>query len=595
MTRTTCKPGSFLASFVPRGHESASLRRIPTLDFQTTVKTTEYTAAIQFCGRRMLTVSEDGQHFLLLTGDIYQPASADPGRALLDLYERRGMDFIAELNGSFALLLIDRRANLITIATDRLNSYKLLASWDDSTLIISSSLELQPTKNARIDRTAIAAYLATSYIYNDLTPYAPVRVLAGSSIYHLGDGKLTQRRYWRFQYQTPTTASPEALRRDLSDLIVEATRRRVPGKGDIYVTLSGGYDSTTITATLSKLLGVQDVRCFTYALGAPQPESEETVAARTAAFCGYSHQIIPAFDGDLARTLRRNGQLGGGMTRPCDEVDAWVRLGEQIQSDPPPVLFTGDILFFETDWHFSSIKDIYASAYLRDFSTLAWLEPRIGGALYHDLLAATQGEIERAVERAPRPQPGADLIDWRDMIRFEQIDARMTGTWREYYADRFFRSAHPLLDNDILEFILRLPASLRRGKRLYLSTVKSMFPTLFAAPRARVASYATYWDAAFTRQKAEVRALIREQASPLDDMIAPDILLSLLDADRTALMRSQTQLASAYKQVYRLLRRVGLHRSTLGSPSRYTPVISPDEFLKRALTLRSFLAETQNP
>ncbi len=585
------KPHSFLAVFRPKEQSAQSSRSAPPLDFQTTIDTAEYAATISYSEREMLTLSADGQCLLVLAGIIYRPQSADIGAELLDLYERHGLDFLKDLNGEFSLLLIDQRTNLIALATDRLHSNKVLVSWDGGTLTASNSIYLQPLRGARVDRNAVASYLTISYVYYDRTLFEGIRVLESGSVYRLADGRLEQHKYWRFIYAAPTTARLESLKKDLSDLLVEATRRRAANDRPIYLSLTGGTDSAPILGILAKTLRIPDVRCFTYTYGEPLPNSDEAVAPRLAALVGYEHRVLPSFDGDVVQTIQRNAHLGGSMTRPCDEVDLWLRLGAEVADGPRPVLFAGDTLFLEPQWTYTTHADRLAAARMRDFSVLSWLEPYIGSATYQEFLAATRADIELAVKRVPYVDDGTNF---RDMLRIDQIQGRVTGTYREYYAGRFFRIANPLLDGDVIDFMLRLPTELRYDKTLYRETVQTLFPQLFAFKRASSASYATYWPKMLRQQKTALETLIRGQSSPLDDIIDPEILLTLLAAERAPLTRSNARLGTALKHLYRLFRRVGLHRSTLGRPSRYTPALNADQFLKRALTLRAFLAETAN-
>ncbi len=537
----------------------------------------------------MLTTSADGQCFVVLCGDLYQPESAESGQVILDLYAGRGRDFIKDLHGLFALLLVDRRADEIILATDRDSSFKVFVSWENGTLIASNSLYLHPVQGRPIDRAAVACYLAAGYAYNDRTPYEGVRVLESGSTYHLHDAKLDHVKYWRYQFDaTPKSTPLESLKKDLRDLVIEAIRLRLRSDRAPWLSLTGGYDSRVILAVLAKCLRVPDVQCFSYAYGEVLPDSDESYAGRLAALCGYSHQIVPSFDGDVLRVIQRNGHLCGGSADVSDEIDAWFTLGTNVAAGPMPVLFSGDTRFLSFDFDIKNVRDATTGSYMPDFNVLSWTKSLLGAATYREFASAVDNELDIAVKRTP---PSDDLYAFRDMLGFEQAHVRLTGPWREYFPGRFFKQARPFLDDSLLELFLRLPTDLRRAKRLYMETFTEMFPELFALPRATSASYASYWRPAIQRQSAELIRLVEGQPSPLDDVIEPDILVALLNTDLTSYTRTYSFTRSALKKSYAWLKRTGLPGLPATRPSLFKKPVAEHRFLSRALTLRSFMAE----
>jgi hypothetical protein len=581
----TPKPEAFLAIFEPRAPVS-SPRLTSALAFHVSAETDAYTVRIEYNNRDMLTISRDGMQMVLFSGDLYRPANAD-GSTILALYQRLGPAFAAELHGAYTLLLIDRATGQILLVTDRENSVKLLAQWRGPTLIVSNALALQPTAGLSIDRAAVASYLAAGFSYNDRTLYEGIRMLDGASVYRPRGGKLDQTRYWQFVFQ-PSNAPLESLKKDLGDLLIEAVRIRLRADRVPWLSLSAGEDARAILGALSALK-VPNVQTFSYALGGGTPDSDEFLSAQLAAMVGYPHRIIRSYDGSATQVIERNVALGGGMAQVCDEVDAWVTLGADVQDGPMPVLFTGDTRFFRFDFEVQSVADATFGSYMPDFTALSWLRPLIGPARYDELLAATRGDLADVVARMP---PTSDGYELRDMLGFHQIHSRLTGTWREYFAGRYFRQARPLLDDDILDLFLRTPTALRRQKRLYIATVSAMFPQLFAVPRAASASYAAYWPDALQHQHSELRALIDGHPSPLDDVIAPDILLGLLDADLTSLTRRNDLATRAIKRGYHLLKQANWRWMPFARPSLFRPAVPARKFLTRALVLRGFLAES---
>ena len=87
--------------------------------------------------------------------------------------------------------------------------------------------------------------------------------------------------------------------------IVAAVRRNVADDPDLFVSLSGGYDATTIVGALSSDLGLSGVQCFSYALG-PAADSDERCASETAALAGFGYRRFRSYDGDLVHAIEIN-------------------------------------------------------------------------------------------------------------------------------------------------------------------------------------------------------------------------------------------------------------------------------------------------
>jgi len=99
---------------------------------------------------------------------------------------------------------------------------------------------------------------------------------------------------------------------------------------------------------------------------------------------------------------------------------------------------------------------------------------------------------------------------------------------------------NPLLDNDILDFMMTCPTPLRLDHRLYKETVTKMFPDLFKFKRATTSGFSTYsWErAALSVRHPEIEEFVSNQDSPLDEYIPPDVILDLLKGQRASIAQT---------------------------------------------------------
>ncbi len=340
---------------------------------------------------------------------------------------------------------------------------------------------------------------------------------------------------------------------------------------------------------LAERLHVPDIRAFTYAYGSPQPMTDEALAPALTTHYGGKHRVIQSFDGLVVETLMAIAQLGQGLTDISDETDTWLTLGSEVGDGVRPLLFTGDLIITR-DLNVTSTDDALTIAKMFDFTVARWLEPLIGRPCYDQWAAETQAEQESALRQLP---PMADYYILLDMLRVYARLPQVFSTWRRNFAGRFFDVVNPLMDANVVEIFMKTPFVLQRDKTLYHQTVQAMFPELFALPRAKTGNYATYWIKAFKEQAGDVRAWVQSTSSPLDELIEPDVLLTLLDSDRQSYGRAYTAFRSKVQSTYRWFNRVSGIQPGFARPSLIKKIVPAHRLSSRSLVLRSFLRSAQ--
>ncbi len=173
---------------------------------------------------------------------------------LVHLYEDRGPGFVDELRGMFAIALWDRIERRLVLARDRFGIKPLYYRNHDGELSFASELKAlvrQPGFSREVDLDALEAFLAFNSIPAPLTIFTQARKLPAGHllIWHKGDVSL--RRYSR-----PRPASSDHLRGEDQDALAEELRERLQDSVRAHliadvpvgVMLSGGVDSSALTA-----------------------------------------------------------------------------------------------------------------------------------------------------------------------------------------------------------------------------------------------------------------------------------------------------------------------------------------------------------
>jgi asparagine synthase (glutamine-hydrolysing) len=160
----------------------------------------------------------------------------------------------APVRQGFAAVLVDQQSGQATMAVGARSEVALYWSLDQSTLCVSSHLlpllDLQPSP--ALDEGGMARYLWAVDL-PDKTMYRGIdRVPAGHvATWRAGAPVLTRRWFWPQRVERYAGADfPGSLR----EVIGEAVAASLPPYGDVATQLSGGLDSTIVTALAARQL-----------------------------------------------------------------------------------------------------------------------------------------------------------------------------------------------------------------------------------------------------------------------------------------------------------------------------------------------------
>jgi asparagine synthase (glutamine-hydrolysing) len=174
---------------------------------------------------------------------------------ILAAYREWGTECLTRLNGMFAFALFDARQNTVFITRDRSGEKPLFYHQTNGVLRFASELKAllaDPTLPRRINPTALDCYLTMGYVPGDRCILQGFNKLppAHALLFDVQTGQAKQWRYWQLPEldMTQGTLDEAALLDDLEDLLEDAVSRQMVADVPVGVLLSGGIDSSLITA-----------------------------------------------------------------------------------------------------------------------------------------------------------------------------------------------------------------------------------------------------------------------------------------------------------------------------------------------------------
>jgi asparagine synthase (glutamine-hydrolysing) len=270
-------------------------------------------------GRQPL-AGHGGQHQLVVNGELYEHdriraelvarghrfQTHSDSEIALPLYEERGLDFVDELRGEFALVLWDGALRRVVACRDRFGIKPLVYGFLGSTLLIASEAKALFAAGipARWDLESVHHSMSLQFPLPDRTLFAGIRQVPPGHMLVASAGTLALRRYWDLGYAgladapAPTPAREDELvdevRAELDRSISIRRRADVP----IAYYLSGGIDSAAVVGLAARQT-TTPLDVFT--IGFEDAAYDETALARSVAdHVGARFHPVAVSNADIA-------------------------------------------------------------------------------------------------------------------------------------------------------------------------------------------------------------------------------------------------------------------------------------------------------
>ncbi len=213
-------------------------------------------------------------------------------------YREWGPDLLTRLNGMWAFAIYDAKRALLFCSRDRFGKKPFYYARQNGAFVFASeltSLARHPSVPRNVSRRALQKYFAYGYIPAPLSIYDGVLKLpAGCSLY-VDARSLDCRleKYWDFVLE-PFDDIPrkpeEEWGEQLRELLDRAVKRRLIADVPLGVFLSGGIDSSAVTAFASRHVGEGNLK--TFSIGFHEQSFDETAfGERVSAMFRTDHEI----------------------------------------------------------------------------------------------------------------------------------------------------------------------------------------------------------------------------------------------------------------------------------------------------------------
>ena len=407
-----------------RGPDDATIHVEPGLGFGF-----RRLAIIDLATGRQPIANEDESVWVILNGEIYNYRELRTGlvrrghrfrtrsdtEVLVHLYEERGADLVQELRGMFAFALWDRRCRRLLLARDHLGQKPLYWAQQGQRFYFASEIKAIAAVAPHfrvLNPQALDEYLTLRVIPDPHSMFSGINKLPPAHILEVGEAKPATRRYWSLEYEPkPQINEAEALAQ-LDDAVRETVRLHLESDVPVGAFLSGGVDSSLVTAIVRAVSGE---RFKTFSVSVPYGAYDEAPAARMVAERYETDHYEGSVDGDLIGLLPT---LVYHLDEPSDHLSACVYHIAEMARREVKVVLGGD----GGDELFGGYDRYYGAQYARYYAML----PR----------ALRRGVVRRILDWAPDGfwyKSFTHKLRWLDELAEEQGGRRYARSLSYFY------------------------------------------------------------------------------------------------------------------------------------------------------------------
>lgn len=319
--------------------------------------------------------TEDLRDELRKEGFIFN--SYSDTEVLLTAYIAWGTNSIKKLNGIFAFAIYDEYERQVFLGRDPMGVKPLFYSKKGTNLIFGSEIKTilaHADVKAEVDRDGLTELFALgpavspgSAIYKGINEIPPANCML------VNKDKTTMWEYWKVTAGEVNETVDESVSH-VRQLLIDAIKRQLVGDVPLCTFLSGGLDSSSISAIAAEDFKQRGKKLTTYSIDYEgndkyfksslfQPSSDQYFAERMAKFINSDHKTVVLKQVGLANALRE-ATISRDLPGMADVDSSLLLFCEEIRKDFVVGLSgeCADELFAGYPW-FTQNEMIYANTF----------------------------------------------------------------------------------------------------------------------------------------------------------------------------------------------------------------------------------------
>lgn len=424
--------------------------------------------------------SKDKKFVVLFSGYLLNEEQKEkPAEFVFKLFSKFGKNFVKKLNGVFNIIIYQKDKNIFYIFNDRYGVLPLYYYLDNGKFIFASEVKaVLKEKNVKrkIDWDAWSDYFSFRYILGNKTFFKQIKSLPEASCLICQNGKIMIEKYWDYSMVQIDYKHDENYFLDKGkQLVKEAILKSSKGIDRGICFLSGGYDSRCLAAGLKKYT---NVNFDTYTTQHPTGEKDYVLAKKVASNLGVKNYFVKHPKNIYQKYFLKKIRLLDGMVQ------------EHLWALPLANHFKKTSFVFDGLAGDLFLKGLFLDNYnLSAISNNQKLSSIIADQCGYDLffirkffkkeikkqLNFSKKNLVKELKSVPKGENRISIFFAKNRTR----NALCLSSQNIFFR---LNKRFPFLENNLVNFALSIPPSIKIGDHLYLNILQESFPEIKNIP-----------------------------------------------------------------------------------------------------------------
>lgn len=281
-----------------------------------------------------------------LINDGYKFEAYSDTEVLLTSYIRWGIDCIKKFNGIFAFAIYDEKEKRVVLARDVMGVKPLFYTIKNGTFIFGSEIKAlfkHPYVDPVVDKDGLTELFALGpAVIPGTTVYKGIEEVKPAQYLVVNEDGIKKDMYWELKAEEFNESKEEAVEH-VRSLLIDAIDRQLVGDVPLCTFLSGGLDSSAISAIAANEYKKKNKTLTTYSIDYEdndkffksslfQPTSDQHFAEIMAEYIGSNHRTVVLNHKDLVNALD-NAVLGRDLPGMADVDSSLYLFCKEVKKD----------------------------------------------------------------------------------------------------------------------------------------------------------------------------------------------------------------------------------------------------------------------
>ena len=410
-------------------------------------------------------------------------------------YLRGGTGGLRELDGGFVVALVDLRARRLLLLNDRMATIPVQMLAEGGRFAFApeaKAIRGMLARPLRLQESGMVSFLAAGHALADETLFEGIRLLDPAQLVDvsLDDARVTQTSSWNLRFSPRRSLTEREAGDRLYDAFLECHRALLDEPQRVRLLLSGGVDSRTILATLSRA-GRPPEETISWGVRGDIPSSDPVVAAALATQYGVPFRFV-GYDAD---TFAEHAAEWAWISELAWDNLGCFASGKCLLTEDPEsgsILLIGDEMVGVGGWPLDRRDAIEAAVGLPLDGLPSVLGQVMPPERHGDLAELLTSRLKACADRCPHDHPK----DLHDYLRWSVTLARRLNAPAPF-REPMVSARRPMLLAPAVDLFQELPPALRVHKRSLLAMQRRRMPDVLEVPTATANSLVD-WDRAFS-------------------------------------------------------------------------------------------------